>query len=60
MTLSCIANVGPGVTDKVSPVSTFAIFSPTAKWVLAFVMILGRLEFMTITVLLWPTLWLKK
>ena len=59
-TLSCIANVGPGVTDKVSPVSTFAIFSPTAKWVLAFVMILGRLEFMTITVLLWPTLWLKK
>lgn len=59
-TLTCIANVGPGVTDKVSPVSTFAPFSPTAKWVLSFIMILGRLEFMTMTVLLWPTLWLKK
>ena len=58
--LSCIANVGPGVTDKVSPVSTFAVFSTGAKWVLSVVMLLGRLEFMTITVLLWPTLWLKK
>lgn len=58
--LSCIANVGPGVTEKVSPVATYAGFSIAAKWVLSVVMLLGRLEFMTITVLLWPTLWLKK
>ncbi len=59
-TLTCLANVGPGIGSIVGPDQNFSEISNIAKWVLSIVMILGRLEFMTIIVLFLPTLWKRR
>ncbi|MAT54869.1 MAG: potassium transporter [Saprospirales bacterium] len=51
-----LGNVGPGI-GKVGPVDNFAWLSPSAKWGLSFLMLLGRLELFTILVLLTPYFW---
>lgn len=51
---ACINNLGPGLGDVGA---NFASISPTAKWVLSFAMVLGRLEVFTLLVLLTPTFW---
>ncbi|MEL6945354.1 MAG: potassium transporter TrkG, partial [Bacteroidota bacterium] len=51
-----ISNVGPGIGD-VGPVNNFADVPSTAKWILSFLMILGRLELFTILVLFTPYFW---
>ena len=58
-TLTSIANVGPGLGHLIGPDKSFILLPATAKWLLAIVMILGRLEFMTIVVLFLPKLWAK-
>lgn len=52
-----IANVGPGLGDIIGPVGTYAPLSDFSKWVLSFGMLLGRLEIMTLFVLLLPAFW---
>jgi len=54
---SAIANVGPGLGDIIGPSGNFASLPDTAKWVLAFSMLLGRLEFFTVLVLFTPGYW---
>ncbi len=54
-----LANVGPGLGDVIGPAGNFQSLPDLAKWVLAFMMILGRLEFFTILVLLTPAFWRK-
>ncbi len=49
-----INNLGPGLGD-VAP--HFRDIPDTAKWVLAFAMVLGRLEIFTVLVLLTPAFW---
>jgi len=49
-----LANVGPGLGDIIGPTGTYAPLSDAAKWILAFCMMLGRLEFTTVIVLLIP------
>ncbi len=56
-TFSAISNVGPGIGTIIGPDKTFAEIPSLGKWTLSIVMMLGRLEFMTVTVLLLPTLW---
>lgn len=51
-----LGNVGPGIGD-VGPVDNFAHLSDAAKWILSFLMLLGRLELFTILVLLSPYFW---
>ena len=51
-----LANVGPGI-GSVGPVDNFAAVPDGAKWVLSFLMLLGRLELFTILVLLTPYFW---
>jgi trk system potassium uptake protein TrkH len=53
---SCLGNVGPGI-GEVGPVDNFGHLSDTAKWLLSFMMLLGRLELFTILVLLTPYYW---
>jgi trk system potassium uptake protein TrkH len=53
---TCLGNVGPGL-GVVGPAFTFADVPTTAKFVLSFLMILGRLELFTILVLLTPYFW---
>lgn len=52
-----ISNVGPGLGPIIGPAGNFASLSDLAKWVLAFAMILGRLEIMTVLVLIAPKFW---
>ncbi len=47
-----ITSFGPGLTESTGPLGNFAGFTPFVKLVLAFVMVLGRLEVITVVVLL--------
>ena len=51
-----LANIGPGL-GGVGPSHTYDAFAPTAKLVLASLMILGRLEVYTMLVILTPGFW---
>jgi trk system potassium uptake protein len=51
-----LGNVGPAI-GRVGPVDNFAFFSPAAKVVLSFLMLLGRLELFTILILFTPFFW---
>ena len=53
---TAISNVGPGI-GSVGPSSSFAHLPDAAKWVLSFLMILGRLELFTIAILFTPYFW---
>jgi trk system potassium uptake protein len=50
-------NVGPGLGTEIGPSGNFAGLPDAAKWLLAFGMLLGRLELFTILVLLVPSFW---
>lgn len=51
-------NIGPGL-GNVGPTENYAHLPQAAKWVLAFCMIAGRLEFYTILVIFTPAFWRK-
>ena len=55
--LSCLSNVGPGMTPIIGPAGNFAFFSVRSKLLLSLAMLLGRLEFYPILVLLMPRTW---
>ncbi len=54
---SAVANVGPGLGQIVGPVGNYAALPDAAKWILCVGMLLGRLEILTVLVLLTPTFW---
>lgn len=54
--MTALCNVGPGL-NEVGPANTFADFSPPGKTLLAFLMIMGRLELYAILALFFPSLW---
>jgi len=55
--LTSVANVGPGVGGIIGPAGNFAPLSDLAKGILAFGMFVGRLEMVTVFVLLTPAFW---
>lgn len=55
---TCMAGIGPGL-GTVGPVSNFAHLPETGKWILAFMMLLGRLEIYTLILLFAPDFWKK-
>ncbi|HET6520475.1 MAG TPA: potassium transporter TrkH, partial [Geminicoccaceae bacterium] len=52
-----LANVGPGLGPIIGTAGNFATLPDAAKWLLSFVMLLGRLELFTILVVLTPWFW---
>lgn len=54
---TAIANVGPGLGNTIGPAGNFASLPDGAKWVLSFGMLVGRLEIITVLVLLTPWFW---
>ena len=54
---TAIANVGPGLGPVIGPRGTFAPLPDAAKWLLSAGMLLGRLELLTVLVLLTPRFW---
>ncbi len=53
---TCMAGIGPGI-GTVGPVSNFAHLPDLAKFILSFLMILGRLEIYTLLILFSPAFW---
>jgi trk system potassium uptake protein len=54
---TAVSNVGPGLGPTIGPVGNFASLTDFAKWLLAFGMLLGRLELFTVLVLFVPAFW---
>ena len=54
---TAISNVGPGLGEIIGPSGNFAPLNETAKWILSFAMLLGRLELFTVLVLFLPRFW---
>ena len=55
--LSCLSNIGPGMTRAIGPAGNFAFFSDRSKLLLSLAMLLGRLEIYPILTLLSPRTW---
>ena len=52
-----ISNVGPGLGNLIGADGNFSAVPDAAKWIMAFGMLLGRLEFFTFLVMLSPVFW---
>jgi trk system potassium uptake protein TrkH len=52
-----LGNVGPGLGEIIGPAGNFSSLPDAAKWLLSIGMLLGRLELVTILVLLVPQFW---
>ncbi|MCR9127878.1 MAG: TrkH family potassium uptake protein [Alphaproteobacteria bacterium] len=52
-----LANVGPGLGDMIGPAGTFKELPDPAKWIMTANMLIGRLEIMTVLVMLAPGFW---
>ncbi len=55
--VTSITNVGPGLGPVIGPAGTFGPLPDAAKWIAALLMILGRLEILTVLVLFDPRFW---
>lgn len=55
--LSCLSNVGPGLTEIIGPAGGFAFFSTRSKLLLTLAMLIGRLEIYPILLLFLPRTW---
>lgn len=53
-----IGNIGPGL-GLVGPVGNYAVIPDAGKWLLAWCMLLGRLEIYTVIIFLVPEFWRK-
>jgi trk system potassium uptake protein TrkH len=56
--IACINNMGPGLND-VGPAGNYAGLTDFQTWLLSFTMLLGRLELLTLLVVLTPAFWRK-
>ena len=54
---TAVCNVGPGLGPIIGPAGNFSSLPDAAKWVLAAGMLLGRLEIITVLVLLTANFW---
>jgi len=55
---ACLGNIGPGL-GTVGPVLNYSTVPMAGKWVLAFLMLLGRLELFTVLILFSASFWKK-
>jgi trk system potassium uptake protein TrkH len=53
---TCLGNIGPGI-GEVGPAYTFSEISSFGKWLLSFLMLLGRLELFTVLMLFSGSFW---
>lgn len=54
---TALANVGPGLGPQIGPAGNFAGLNDTAKWLLAFGMLIGRLELLAVYAILTVQFW---
>ncbi|MCO6486090.1 MAG: TrkH family potassium uptake protein [Saprospiraceae bacterium] len=53
---TCLGNIGPGI-GNLGPMDNFSGVPDAGKWILGFMMLLGRLELFTVLVLFTPFFW---
>jgi trk system potassium uptake protein TrkH len=54
---SCLNNVGPGFGPIIGPAGNFSPLPDEVKWMLMAGMLVGRLEYITIIILFFPSFW---
>ncbi|MCH2075547.1 MAG: TrkH family potassium uptake protein [Rhodobacteraceae bacterium] len=54
---AALANIGPGLGSEIGPSEDYGSLNDTAKWLLSFGMLLGRLELMAVLVLFTRAFW---
>ncbi|MFB4249777.1 TrkH family potassium uptake protein [Pseudomonas idahonensis] len=54
---TAVCNVGPGLGSIIGPAGNFSSLPDAAKWLLTIGMLLGRLEILTVLVLITPVFW---
>ncbi|WP_332689701.1 TrkH family potassium uptake protein [Devosia sp.] len=54
---TAVCNVGPGLGPIIGPAGNFSSLPDSAKWLLTIGMLLGRLEILTVLVVVTPTFW---
>lgn len=55
--LTALTNVGPGLGAIIGPAGTFQSLPEAAKWILAVGMLMGRLEILSVVIVLSPGFW---
>jgi trk system potassium uptake protein TrkH len=55
--LTALTNVGPGLGDIIGPAGNFGPLPDAAKWLLGVGMLMGRLEILSVVVVLSPAFW---
>ncbi|PMP68374.1 MAG: hypothetical protein C0190_01670 [Thermodesulfobacterium geofontis] len=57
-TVSALSSTGPAL-GSAGPTTTYAPFPTSVKWILAFYMLIGRLEYYTVLIFFVPAFWKK-
>lgn len=60
ISLSCISNVGPSLGTQIGPEMSWSMLPATVKWLCSFLMLMGRLEIISVLVLFTPAFWRDK
>lgn len=60
ISLSCLSNVGPTLGVEIGPTMSWDILPDTCKWVLSFLMLVGRLEIFSVLIIFMPEFWRNK
>ncbi|CAM3512208.1 TrkH family potassium uptake protein [Parendozoicomonas haliclonae] len=55
--ITAVSNVGPGLGSIIGPAGNFIPLPDAAKWILSVGMLMGRLEILTVLVLMTPSFW---
>lgn len=55
--IATMGNVGPGLGEIIGPAGNYKSLSDEVKWLFSLAMMLGRLELLTVLVLLFPDFW---
>lgn len=58
-TVTALSNIGPGYKST-GPSTTFSDLTIASKWVMSFLMLIGRLEIYTVLLIFTPSFWNKK
>ncbi len=57
ISLSCVSNVGPTLGTDIGPVMSWSSLPEVVKWMCSLLMLMGRLEIMTVLVIFTPAFW---
>jgi trk system potassium uptake protein TrkH len=55
--LTSLTNVGPGLGEIIGPAGNFSSLPDAAKWILSVGMLMGRLEILSVVIVLSPAFW---